>query len=257
MSGFSCRFSAFDVAAGSSSAAREQDGVARAGRQRRGRHRELGALAARDDHVVRRLARRDRVEAVDRGGELVRVVAVDRRRSCSRRARAGVGRSGSPGRPSSGRSPSGRAARACPRTPRAARRRRTAGSARRSALPAKTDAATPPCQLSLSTSTTAFGRVVSLVAGPDRARDARDVGDRVAAAHAGRVLRGVKGKPSSAAASSSSAFTPIWGGRVVVVVPMRTARKERRRQASRSDRADEPPRLTLARAVSAAGQRYD
>ena len=32
-------------------------------------------------------------------------------------------------------------------------------------VPAKTDAATPPCQLSLSTSTTTFGRVVSLVAG--------------------------------------------------------------------------------------------
>src|SRR6185436_5917770 len=78
--------------------------------------------------------------------------------------------------------------------------------------PAKTEAATPPCQLSLSTRTTIFGWVVSLVAG--QTAPATPATSAIASPPPTRVvfLVAVNGKPRSLAASSSFAFTPIWGG---------------------------------------------
>src|SRR5215208_6277892 len=79
-------------------------------------------------------------------------------------------------------------------------------------VPAKTEAATLPCQLSLSTSTTTFGRVVSLVAG--QTAPATPATSAIASPPPTRVvfLVAVNGKPRSLAASWSFAFTPIWGG---------------------------------------------
>ena len=251
-SGFSWRLSASTGGRGQLVALGEEDGVARARGHRRRGHRVLGALAARDDHVVGGLARRDRVEAVDLGRELVDVLAVDRRRSCSRPARAASSRSGSPARPSSGRSPSGRAGRACPRDTAG----RSSPSESRSGAPIaragehRRGHAALPVVLVHEHDGLRAGGVAGR--GPDRARDAGDVGDRVAAAHAGRVLGRREGEARGrAAASSSSAFTPIWGGASLVVVADRTARKERATVRAEAP-GDEPPRLTLARRLRGA-----
>jgi hypothetical protein len=79
---------------------------------------------------------------------------------------------------------------------------------------ANTAAVTPACQSSSSTSTTAVGRTVSVVAG--KTALATPAASAVASPPPTRIVFfvAVEGKPSFAAASSSPELVPSWGGRL-------------------------------------------
>src|SRR4051794_41195142 len=80
--------------------------------------------------------------------------------------------------------------------------------------PASTAPVTAPCQSSLSTSTTAVGRVASLVAG--KTAVATPAASVAASPPLTRIVFFValEGKPSLAAACESFEVAPSWGGRL-------------------------------------------
>ena len=179
---------------GSRSCADGQHGVAGARRPCRGRHRVLARCSRRvEHHVVRRLAARGREEAVDRGGALVGVVALDHRGLVAARAGRRRRRSGSPGRPSTGPSPSG--------SSRSSVSSVTAGRSSPSesrigapiGVPASTEAATPPASRPCPRARRrSGGRCRSWR--EDRAATPAASRRGVAAAHADRVARGGGGE---------------------------------------------------------------
>ena len=92
-------------------------------------------------------------------------------------------------------------------------------------LAVRTAAVTAPCQSSLSTSTTAVGREVSLVAGNTMLATPAALATASAPPTRTVFLVAVEGKPSLARASSSSDLVPSWGGVLVVVADAAAAQR--------------------------------